>query len=120
MSQTVTSTVTKSGEPMPAKKLPDSAVELIGEIEEKIYVIRGKRVMLDSDLASLYKVETRVLNQAVKRNMKRFPPDFVFQLDENEVTELRNSSQIVMSSKRHRGRAYRPYAFTEHGAVMLA
>ena len=83
---------------MPAKKLPDSAVELIGEIEEKIYVIRGKRVMLDSDLASLYKVETRVLNQAVKRNMKRFPPDFVFQLDENEVTELRNSSQIVMSS----------------------
>lgn len=105
---------------MPANKLPDSAVELIGDIEERIYVIRKKRVVLDRDLASIYQVETRVLNQALKRNLKRFPPDFVFQLNEKEVEALVNSSQFVMSSGKHRGATYRPFAFTEHGAVMLA
>ena len=67
------------------------------EIENKIYNIRGKRVMLDSDLAEIYQVETRVLNQAVKRNLHRFPKDFMFQLTETESEELRNSSQLVMS-----------------------
>ena len=105
---------------MTANKLPDSAVELIGDIEERIYVIRKKRVVLDRDLASIYQVETRVLNQALKRNLKRFPPDFVFQLNEREVEALVNSSQFVMSSGKHRGATYRPFAFTEHGAVMLA
>lgn len=105
---------------MPKKSEQSSALAVIDEIEEKIYVIRGQRVMLDSDLAEVYQVETRVLNQAVKRNLERFPSDFVFQLTDKEVAPLRNSSQFVMSSKRHRGTVYRPFAFTEHGAVMLA
>lgn len=96
------------------------ALAVIDGIEDKIYVIRGQRVMLDSDLAAVYQVETRALNQAVKRNIKRFPSDFIFQLNEEETTALRNSSQFVMTSKTRRGAAYRPYAFTEHGAVMLA
>jgi ORF6N domain len=103
---------------MPANKLPDSAVELIGELEEKIYVIRGKRVMLDSDLASVYQVETKVLNRAVKRNLARFPADFVFRLIDDEVDYLRR--QIGTSKTGRGGRRYLPYAFTEHGAVMLA
>ncbi len=65
-------------------------------IQNLIYEIRGQKVMLDSDLAKLYQVETRVLNQAVKRNLKRFPPDFMFQLDSKEFTDLK--SQIVTSS----------------------
>ena len=103
---------------MPANKLPDSAVELIGEIEEKIYVIRGKRVMLDSDLASVCQVETKVLNQAVKRNLARFPADFVFRLIDEEVDSLRR--QIGTSKTGRGGRRYSPFAFTEHRAVMLA
>ena len=74
--------------------------------------------MLDSDLAEVYQVETRVLNQAVKRNSHRFPEDFMFQLTEDETESLR--SQIVTSNKGCGGRRYLPYAFTEHGAVMLA
>lgn len=105
---------------MPTKTEQNAAIAVIEKIEEKIYVTRGQRVMLDSDLAEVYKVETRVLNQAVKRNLKRFPADFVFQLEDTEVEELRNSSQFVMSSSKHRGARYRPYVFTEHGAVMLA
>lgn len=105
---------------MPTKFEQNSALAVIEEIEQKIYFIRGQRVMLDTDLAEVYQVETRVLNQAVKRNMARFPSDFVFQLTDQEATTLRNSSQFVMSSRRHRGAAYRPFAFTEHGAVMLA
>jgi phage regulator Rha-like protein len=103
---------------MPANKLPDSAVELLGEIEEKIYLIRGKRVMLDSDLANVYQVETKVLNQAVKRNLARFPADFVFRLIDEELDSLRR--QIGTSKTGRGGRRYLPYAFTEHGAVMLA
>lgn len=105
---------------MPKETQLNSAIAVIEEIEEKIYVIRGQRVMIDSDLAEVYQVETRVLNQALKRNLKRFPPDFMFQLSNVEVESLRNSSQYVMSSKKHRGAAYKPYVFTEHGAVMLA
>lgn len=116
----MTSNKSRSDQNMSAKKEPNSALAVIERIEEKIYVIRGQRVMLDSDLAKVYQVETRTLNQAVKRNLTRFPSDFVFQLTEVETATLRNSSQFVMSSKRHRGATYRPYAFTEHGAVMLA
>lgn len=119
-SQIVTSNKSRSDQNMSAKKEPNSALAVIERIEEKIYIIRGQRVMLDSDLAKVYQVETRTLNQAVKRNLTRFPSDFVFQLTEVETATLRNSSQFVMSSKRHRGATYRPYAFTEHGAVMLA
>lgn len=82
------------------------------EIENRIFTIRGVQVMLDTDLAIIYNVETRVLNQAVKRNIERFPDDFMFQLTEDEWKNLK--SQFVMSSE-HGGRRTRPYAFTEQG-----
>lgn len=82
----------------------------------KIYFIRGQKVMLDSDLAALYQVETRVLNQAVSRNAYRFPEDFMFQLTGEEWDNLR--SQIVTSS--WGGRRNSPYVFTEHGVLMLS
>ncbi len=85
-------------------------------IQNKIYEIRGQRVMLDFDLAELYEVETRVLNQAVKRNIKRFPSDFMFQLSNKEFDNL--MSQIVISS--WGGTRKLPFAFTEHGVTMLA
>jgi hypothetical protein len=87
-------------------------------IEDKIYLMRGERVMLDSDLANLYQVETGALNRAVKRNLGRFPSDFVFQLVDDEVESLR--CQFGISNKGRGGRRYLPYVFTEHGAVMLA
>jgi ORF6N domain len=98
-----------------------------------IFTIRGQRVILDADLARLYAVTTKALNQAVKRNEHRFPDDFVFQLKATEVENLRSSdrdlsaqtldgpsdapnwSHFVTSSSRHRGAAYRPWVFTEHG-----
>ena len=107
-------------------------------IRGKIYEIRGQKVMLDFDLAELYGVETRVFNQAVKRNAERFPEDFMFRLTADEWERYGtqdaqiiddqpdgNSSQIVMSSveansRKNRGKAYLPYAFTEHGVTMLA
>lgn len=101
-------------------------------IRNKIYEIRGQKIMFDFDLAELYEVETRILNQSVKRNIARFPKDFMFQLTQKEWEPLRsqivisskmndnNSSQIVMSSKKHRGAKYLPLAFTEHGVTMLA
>jgi len=85
-------------------------------IQNKIYEIRGQRVMLDYDLAEMYGIETKVLNQAVKRNINRFPSDFMFQLTNQEVNNLR--SQIVTSS--WGGYRYLPFAFTEHGVTMLA
>lgn len=85
-------------------------------IQNRIYEIRGLKVMLDYDLAELYEVETRALNQAVKRNMKRFPIDFMFQLDEEETEILK--SQFVTSS--WGGTRKLPFAFTEHGVTMLA
>lgn len=96
----------------------ETSLAVIKGIEEKIYLIRGQRIMLDSDLAEVYQVETRVLNQAVKRNLNRFPEDFMFQLTEEETKSL--TSQIVTSNKGRGGRRYLPYVFTEHGAVMLA
>ena len=85
-------------------------------VQNLIYEIRGQKVMLDFDLARLYQVETRVLNQSVKRNLKRFPSDFMFQLTEDEW--FNNSSQIVMTSNRPKSAL--PYAFTEQGVAMLS
>jgi hypothetical protein len=87
-------------------------------IENQIYLVRGQKVLLDPDLAALYGVKVRALIQAVKRNEKRFPPDFVFQLTAQENEALR--SQIVISKSSRGGRRYAPYAFTEHGAIMAA
>ncbi len=101
-------------------------------VAQLVFFIRGEKVMLDADLAMLYGVEARSLNQAVSRNRKRFPADFMFQLSEKEYEGIRsqfvtasggkklNSSQTVMSSRKHRGRSYRPYAFTEQGVAMLS
>jgi len=86
-------------------------------IEQKIYLIRGHKVMLDADLAVLYGVETRALVQAVKRNRSRFPSDFVLRLTTAESEQLR--SQTVISNTRG-GRRYAPYAFTEQGVAMLS
>jgi hypothetical protein len=87
-------------------------------IESQILLVRGQKVLIDSDLAALYGVEVRALNQAVRRNRNRFPPDFVFRLTAKENGTLR--SQIVISSGSHGGRRYLPYVFTEHGAIMAA
>jgi hypothetical protein len=89
-------------------------------IQNKIYEIRGQKVMIDYDLAQMYMVETRVLNQGVKRNSNRFPIDFMFQLTLNEFEALQMSSQIVMTSKSKRPNKSLPYVFTEHGVAMLA
>lgn len=86
-------------------------------IEKIILTVRGQRVMMDADLATLYGVTTKALNQAVKRNLARFPRDFMFQLTDEEAAALR--SQIV-TSKRRGGRQYRPYVFTEQGVAMLS
>lgn len=119
---------------MPSRKtdlVPDS-------LEPLIVVIRNQRVILDADLARLYGVPTKRFNEAFKRNKDRFPDDFAFQLNAVEFNNLRsqfatskpqstgttrvnpNWSQFATSSSRHRGIAYRPWAFTEHGAVMAA
>ncbi len=110
----------------------------IERITHVIYLLRGQKVMLDFDLAALYGVTTKALNQAVKRNAPRFPVDFMFQLTSEETRSLRsqfvttnrqvverevsatNWSQFVTSSSKHRGAIYRPYAFTEQGVAMLS
>jgi ORF6N domain len=86
--------------------------------ESKILLIRGIRVILDTDLAELYGVEVKRLNEQVKRNARRFPDDFVIRLSAEEAANLR--SQNVISSSSHGGRRYLPSAFTEHGAIMAA
>lgn len=97
-----------------------------------IFLVREEKVLLDADLAALYGVEARALNQTVSRNRDRFPDDFMFQLSAEEYEGIRsrfvtaskttdpNSSQIVTSSRKHRGLRYRPYAFTEQGVAMLS
>jgi len=86
------------------------------QIQNMIYEIRGHKVMLDSDLAALYEVPTYRLNEAVKRNIKRFPPDFMFQLTNEEWKSLRSQFAIFSNDTRK----YKPYAFTEHGILMLS
>lgn len=90
-------------------------------IQNKIYEIRGIRVMLDRDLAEMYGVETRVLNQAVKRNIKRFPDDFMFQVT-NEEWKFLKSQNVMLEAGQGKGKhsKYMPYAFTEQGVAMLA
>ena len=99
------------------------------QLDELIREVRGQKVILDSDLARIYGIPTFRFNEAVKRNRDRFPDDFMFRLTSAEFAVLKsqfaisktsNSSQIAMSLRKHRGKAYRPYAFTEHGAIMAA
>lgn len=89
------------------------------QVRNMIYEIRGQKVMLDFELAELYEVETKKLNQAVKRNIERFPSDFRFQLTEQEWEDFKVRSQIVTSPKGG-GRQYLPYVFTEQGVAMLS
>ena len=102
-----------------AKTTARSEIIPIERIAASIYVIRGQKVMVDSDLATLYGVETRVLVQAIKRNSARFPEDFMFQLSKEEFDDWR--SQIVISNPgTKKGLRYAPYAFTEQGVAMLS
>src|ERR1700739_171030 len=95
-----------------------TAIVVAKKVDSKIFVLRGQRVILDTDLAELYGVQVRQLNQQAKRNAKRFPPAFRFQLSPHEMKILR--SQNVISSEGHGGARYLPYVFTEHGAIMAA
>ena len=96
----------------------EPVVAAVSRIENVILTIRGQRVMLDSDLAQIYRVTTSQLNQAMKRNAGRFPEDFAFQLTRQEVATL--ISQSVISKTGRGGRQKPPWVFTEHGAIMLA
>ena len=98
--------------------MAEGAIIPVGRIEERILLIRGERVMLDADLAALYGVSTKRLNEQVRRNPERFPEDFMFQLRDEELACLR--SQFATSKPGRGGRRYAPYAFTEHGAIMAA
>jgi hypothetical protein len=100
------------------KMSKDRSLIPVERIERSILLIRGHKAMLDSDLAGLYGVTTKRLNEQVRRNLSRFPEDFMFQLTESETDLLR--SQIATSKKGRGGRRYQPYAFTEHGVAMLS
>jgi hypothetical protein len=89
-------------------------------VDQRIFVVRGRRVMLDADLAALYGVRLKRLNEQVRRNRERFPDDFMLQLSFEEVRELRGSRSQIATMKQGQNVKYAPYAFTEHGAVMLA
>jgi ORF6N domain-containing protein len=110
---TTLSFVEGSSSTMPAKTLVD-----VERIQRAVLRVRSQNVLLDSDLAALYGVEVKVLNQAVRRNKERFPQDFMFQLNANEAASLR--SQIVTANARRGGRRTAPYAFTEQGVAMLS
>lgn len=100
-----------------SEKTPEESI--VGQaIARRIFVVRGRQVMLDEDLADLYGVETKRLVEQVKRNRDRFPEDFMFRLDAEEVKALR--SQIATSKRGSGGRRYAPYAFTEQGVAMLS
>ncbi|HKP38569.1 MAG TPA: ORF6N domain-containing protein [Pyrinomonadaceae bacterium] len=104
---------------MPAKKSSSLNVLVpVALIERRIYLIRGQKVMMDTDLAELYGVQTFRLNEAVKRNRKRFPVDFMFQLNKKEAKSL--TSQFAISKKGRGGRRTLPYVFTEQGVAMLS
>jgi hypothetical protein len=96
-----------------------AGADAIAGIAQTIFVLRGHRVILDSNLAAIYGVETRMLNQAVKRNSARFPEDFRFQLTDSEALSLR-SQTVILKSTRGRHVKFLPQAFTEHGAIMAA
>jgi hypothetical protein len=102
-----------------ATRDPDAtSIVPVEHVQSKILLLRGRKVILDSDLAVLYGVPTKRLNEQIKRNIERFPADFMFQLTADEVALLK--SQIATSNRGRGGRRYRPYAFTEHGAIMAA
>ncbi len=103
---------------MALSKKPQPRPAPIYAVESRVIFLRHQRVMLDADIAELYGVPVKRLNEQVKRNRERFPTDFMFQLTENEHAALR--SQIATSKKIRGGRRYLPYAFTEHGAIMAA
>lgn len=105
---------------MPHKKnlTASSLAASVQLIERRIYLIRGQKVMIDEDLAELYGVPTKHLNQGVARNNKRFPKDFMFRLTKEEAESLR--SQFVTSNTGHGGRRHLPYVFTEQGVAMLS
>jgi hypothetical protein len=123
---------------MAARNGSGSSLPAIDAITRRIVTLRGERVILDTDLAALYGVRTKVLNQAVKRNSARFPDDFAFQTNREEAASLRSSvetssqqpveigpelsnrSQTVTGSQKHRDPRFRPWVFTEHGALMAA
>jgi hypothetical protein len=92
----------------------------ITTLQSKIHDIRGQKIILDFDLATLYEVETKVLNQTVKRNLKRFPSDFMFQLTEDEYKSIRSQIVILDEIGRVKYRKYTPFAFTEQGVAMLS
>lgn len=98
----------------------DTAITTISEIERSIFIIRGQRVMLDADLAKIYDVRVKRLNEQVKRNCDRFPIDFMFQLSDDEWTSLRSQNATLNDGGRGTHRKYLPFVFTEHGAIMLA
>ena len=105
---------------LPTRERTHMAVPILREhVERNILLIRGHRVMLDADLAKLYGVPLRTLNQAVKRNASRFPADFMFQVTVAEATALR-SQFVTLKTGRGQHRKYRPYAFTEQGVAMLS
>ncbi|HEY8994085.1 MAG TPA: ORF6N domain-containing protein [Lacunisphaera sp.] len=89
-------------------------------IDGVIHTIRGERIILDSDLAALYGVQTKALNQAVRRNREKFPPDFLFALTATEAEQLRRSRSQIVTLKRGQNIKFVPFAFTEHGALMAA
>lgn len=101
---------------MPTRKKPVAVP--VEHITQSILILRGQRVLLDSDLAVLYGVTTKRFNEQVRRNLERFPVDFMFQVTAEELTRLR--SQIATSKPGRGGRRYSPYVFTEHGAIMAA
>jgi hypothetical protein len=100
---------------MPRNKT--AALVLAEKLETSIHIIRGQRVILDSDIATLYGVPTKAVNQAVERNPERFPVDFAFQLTDREIADL---ASVIAIANKGRGRNDNPHAFTEHGVVMLS
>jgi hypothetical protein len=103
------------------KSLKDQDLTTHDPVEPTIHLVRGCRVILDSDLANIYSVTTKRLNEQVKRNRNRFPEDFMFRLTASEVKNLQQDrSQIATGSLKHRDLRYRPLVFTEHGAIMAA
>src|SRR5258708_5708480 len=100
------------------QNMSKATLAAVRRVDSRILFLRGQKIILDSDLAELYGVKVKHLNQQIKRNRKRFPGDFLFRISAREFEILR--SQIVTSSDGHGGRRYLPHAFTEHGAIMAA
>ncbi len=104
----------------PQKKQTKQEIDVVPDLQDRILTIRGERVILDSDLAEIYGVETKRLNEQVRRNAERFPPDFAFILTEEEFDQVRRLRSQFATLKRGQHRKYLPRVFTEHGALMAA